>query len=80
MVRHFHQKGWLTYLKTLTYALMHFTVAVAVAYAISRNWAVALGIGIIEPLVQTFAYHIHERFWEKKKRTLEDSVVNTRLA
>ena len=38
--------------KTLTYAVMHLTVAVAVAFAISGDWAVALSIGVIEPLVQ----------------------------
>jgi len=37
--------------KTMTYGAMHFTVAVAVAYAISRNWQIALGIGLIEPAV-----------------------------
>lgn len=52
-------------LKTSTYAMMHFIVAVAVAYGLTRNWQIALGIGIIEPLVQTFAYAIHERAWER---------------
>lgn len=52
-------------LKTSTYAVMHFVVAVAVAYALTQNWQIALGIGMIEPLVQTFAYTIHERLWER---------------
>jgi len=29
-------------LKTLTYASMHLTVAVAVAYALTRDWRIAL--------------------------------------
>lgn len=52
-------------LKTSTYAIMHFVVAVGVAYALTQNWQLALGIGLIEPLVQTFAYTIHERLWER---------------
>ncbi len=52
-------------LKTSTYAVMHFVVAVAVAFALTQNWQIALGIGMIEPLVQTFAYTIHERLWER---------------
>lgn len=49
----------MTTLKTITYAAMHFTVAVAVAYAVSGNWHTALAIGTLEPLVQTFAYNMH---------------------
>lgn len=55
-------------LKTTTYALMHFVVAVGVAYGLTRNWQVALGIGLIEPIVQTVAYTIHERVWERSTR------------
>ena len=54
-----------TLAKTLTYSLMHLMVAVGVAYALTRNWHVALGIGLIEPLVQTIAYSFHERAWER---------------
>lgn len=54
-----------TLLKTITYSLMHLTVAVAVAFALTRNWRVALGIGLMEPVVQTIAYCLHERVWEQ---------------
>ncbi len=53
------------YLKTLTYSMMHMTVAIAVAYALSGSWVIALGIGITEPLVQTVFYHIHETVWKR---------------
>ena len=52
-------------IKTMTYSLMHLTVAIAVAYALTGNWAIALSIGLIEPLFQTVAYGLHERLWEK---------------
>ena len=52
-------------IKTGTYAVMHFFVAVAVAYALTRNLAVALSIGVVEPLVQTGAYAMHERVWSR---------------
>ena len=54
--------------KTATYSAMHMVVAVAVAWAISGDWRVALGIGLIEPLFQTVAYTIHERVWTKLGR------------
>ncbi|PXA84922.1 hypothetical protein DMC25_16390 [Caulobacter sp. D4A] len=52
-------------LKTATYATMHLTVAIAVAYALTRDWRVALAVGIVEPMVQTVAFNIHERVWTK---------------
>lgn len=52
--------------KTCTYALMHFTVAIIVAYALTQNWRTALAVGLIEPLVQTFAFAVHERLWSKE--------------
>ena len=55
-------------LKTLTYAAMHLTVAVAVAYALTRDWRVALAVGIVEPMVQTVAFNIHERLWSRADR------------
>lgn len=51
--------------KTLSYGCMHFAVAVAVAFVISGSWQVALGIGLIEPLVQTIFYVLHERAWRE---------------
>ena len=33
------------HLKTLTYAVMHLVVAVGVAFALTQNWTIALGIG-----------------------------------
>jgi|HigsolmetaAR201D_1030396.scaffolds.fasta_scaffold130759_1 uncharacterized membrane protein len=53
--------------KTLSYGAMHLTVAVGVAYAVSGDWHVALGIGIIEPAIQTLAYAVHERLWSPRK-------------
>ncbi|MAN45372.1 MAG: DUF2061 domain-containing protein [Alphaproteobacteria bacterium] len=52
-------------LKTMTYSLMHLSVAVTVAFALTRNWHAALAIGLIEPAVQTVAYTFHERVWER---------------
>ena len=52
-----------TILKTATYATMHFSVAIGVAYALTRDWHVALAVGIVEPAVQTVAFAIHERLW-----------------
>ena len=61
-------------LKTLTYGVMHLVVAIAVAYALTRDWRVALAIGIIEPIVQTGAYAVHERVWSRIGRRAQARV------
>ena len=55
---------------------MHFVVAVTVAFALTRDWRVSLAIGIIEPLVQTVFFTVHDRVWtrieaRKAKRAAE---------
>lgn len=52
-------------LKTVTYGCMHFTVAVLVAYALTRDIRIALAIGTIEPLVQTVFFTLHDRIWSR---------------
>lgn len=54
-------------MKTLTYGVMHVTVATTLAYLISGNWTVALSIGLLEPFVQTFFFYWHETVWEGRK-------------
>lgn len=53
--------------KTVTYSLMHLTVAMTVAFLLTGSWHAALAIGLIEPLVQTAAYTMHERAWARAK-------------
>jgi len=50
-------------LKPVTYSLMHLVVAISVAFALTRDWRIALGVGLIEPMVQTVAYMLHEKAW-----------------
>ena len=52
-------------LKTVTYGVMHFAVAVSVAFALTGNIRAALAIGLIEPLVQTVFFTIHDRIWTR---------------
>lgn len=51
-------------LKTGTYAITHVAVATAVAYALTGNMAAAIGIGLIEPIIQTGVFTVHEMIWE----------------
>jgi len=52
--------------KTASWSLVHMIVAIAVAYALTRNWQAALAVGLIEPVFQTIAFAVHERAWALK--------------
>ncbi len=54
-------------MKTVTYGAMHFVVAFGVSYAMTGSLAIATGIAMVEPLIQTFAYFFHEKIWDKIK-------------
>lgn len=52
--------------KTISYGIMHFTIAFIVSYIITGNLAIASMLAILEPVVQTIAYHFHEKIWNTK--------------
>jgi len=52
--------------KTASWSLVHMIVAIAVAYALTRNWQAALAVGLIEPIFQTIAFAVHERAWARR--------------
>jgi len=53
--------------KTASWSLVHMTVAIAVAYALTQNWRAALAVGLIEPIFQTIAFALHERAWANRE-------------
>ena len=55
-------------LKIASYGVMHLVVAILVAYAVTRNWGLALAVGLVEPFFQTIAYSVHDRVWHRIER------------
>lgn len=51
--------------KTATFAVVHFVVAFAVAYALTGSLAIGGAIAMIEPACNTVAYFFHEKVWER---------------
>jgi uncharacterized membrane protein len=49
--------------KTGSFAVLHFTVAFGVAYALTGSAPIAGAIAMIEPAANTIAYFFHERLW-----------------
>ncbi|GGZ53763.1 DUF2061 domain-containing protein [Paraglaciecola chathamensis] len=54
-------------MKTITFAITHFSVAFSVAYILTGSFVVGGLIALVEPAVNTVAYMIHERIWENKR-------------
>lgn len=51
--------------KTASFAVVHFTVAFTVGYLLTGSVLVGGAIALIEPAVNTVAYFIHEKVWER---------------
>lgn len=51
--------------KTASFAVVHFTVAFTVAYALTGSVLVGGAIALVEPAINTVAYFFHEKFWER---------------
>lgn len=57
-----------TLAKTVTFALVHFTVAFTIGYLLTGSAAIAGALALMEPLANTLAYYAHERAWERFSR------------
>ena len=51
--------------KTLSFAATHFTVAFGVAYALTGDVVIGGVLAMVEPAVNTVAYHFHEQVWSR---------------
>ena len=54
-------------LKTITFALMHFSIAFSVAYLLTGDLLLGGLLALIEPAVNTVAYFFHEKFWQQQQ-------------
>jgi uncharacterized membrane protein len=52
-------------IKTFSFAVVHFLVAFSVGYALTGSIAVGGAIALVEPALNTVAYFLHEKAWER---------------
>lgn len=64
----FFSKNQRTLKKTLSYYIMHITVAMLVAYMVTGNLWIAITLSMLEPTVQTVAFFFHEKVWAVKDK------------
>lgn len=51
--------------KTLSFAAVHFTVAFSLGYLMTGSLVVGGALALLEPALNTVAYHWHERAWQR---------------
>ena len=51
--------------KTLSFAVVHFTVAFTVGYLLTGSIVVGGVLALVEPACNTVAYHLHEKAWAR---------------
>ncbi len=54
--------------KTATFAVMHFTIAFAVAWLVTGDVIIGGLVALIEPAVNTVGYYVHDRVWARIER------------
>lgn len=54
--------------KTLTFAVIHMSMAFAVAWVMTGDWRIGGALALVEPCVNTAAFYLHERGWSHWQR------------
>ena len=52
--------------KTLSFAILHFSVAFSVTWALTGSWLIGSAVALIEPAINTVAFYVHERLWLRR--------------
>ena len=59
--------------KTASFAVVHFGVAFSVGYAMTGDILVGSALAIVEPAVNTVAFHLHEKVWTRREKAQVDN-------
>lgn len=49
--------------KTLSFAILHFTVAFSVGWLLTGSWMIGGALAVIEPACNTVVFYFHEKVW-----------------
>jgi len=65
--------------KTITFALMHFSVAFTVTYLLTGSLVVGGAVALVEPAINTLVFYFHERVWKHFEQRKEANRVASDL-
>ena len=55
-------------IKTITFAILHFSVAFSVAYILTGSIGVSNAVALVEPIVNTVVFYFHEKAWNRYEK------------
>ena len=55
-------------IKTITFAILHFSVAFSVAYILTGSIGVSSAVALVEPIVNTVVFYFHEKAWNRYEK------------
>ncbi|BCU07458.1 DUF2061 domain-containing protein [Allochromatium tepidum] len=67
-------------IKTLTFGVVHMTVAFTVAYLMTGSVVIGGALALVEPAVNTVAYFFHEKTWDRIRASRRPSVATESFA
>jgi hypothetical protein len=59
-------------IKTITFAILHFSVAFSVAYILTGSIGVSSAVALAEPIVNTVVFYFHEKAWNRYEKNKSD--------
>ncbi len=62
--------------KTASFAVLHFSVGFGVTYALTGSLAIATGVALIEPTLNTLVFFFHERVWRRFGRNRQPTAAS----
>ncbi len=60
--------------KTLTFAILHFSVAFTVTYLLTGSAIIGGAVALVEPAVNTVVFYFHEKVWSKFEQRSNNAV------
>ena len=60
--------------KTLTFAILHFSVAFTITYLLTGSIVIGGAVALIEPSVNTVVFYFHEKIWKKFEKNADNTV------
>lgn len=66
--------------KTLSFAALHFSIAFSMAWLVTGSVWVGGTLALLEPLCNTFAFHLHERYWRRREQARAGAAAQSVIA
>lgn len=55
-------------IKTMTFAILHFSVAFTVAYLLTGSALIGGLVALVEPAINTVVFYFHEKAWTHRRQ------------